>query len=262
MIAILVFLGLIVWGIFEFIKYLSERIENERWRVEDLEIRRKVKREQELAQINFEKYGWRPKEEMFASRWNQEESVDWEIEEDTIWWGEFCKSPEISDTYLKMIVIRNFGSEVYLITNYSRAEWYVEKLWIDKKDRYENFEDWSSCWKRKRSISKKFTSKKKSLNAIDSGDIWFENDLTHLEEVKAVAGTGELIHVKYWGGRRSGKPRYLTVLEVNCFDYEDEDNGVAWYAEVRERGARKDKTYRVDRMQLLPVNSADLVEDA
>lgn len=53
-----------------------------------------------------------------------------------------------------------------------------------------------------------------------------------------------------------------TVLEVSCFEGGDEEGGDTWYAEVRERGARKDKTYRIDRMQLLPVNPADLIEDA
>lgn len=193
----------------------------------------------------------------------REGSVDWEIEEkDYLFWKPFCENPDINETYLKTVVIRNYGSEVYLVTNYYRAEWYVEKLWIEKKERYESYADWCSCWKSKRSISKKFSSKKKSLEAIDSGEIWFDNDLKYLEQVKAAAGTGELLNVKYWGGSRSGKPRYLTVLEIGCIDCGEEEGGETWYAEVQERGARKVKTYRVDRMQLLPVNPADLIEDA
>lgn len=263
MVAFILLLGLIVWGIVAFFRFLIERAEDARDEAESRRIRDNIKREQELKESELIKYGWQPKKE-FTQEYGFSVGDSWDIdcEEDDWRWKTFLQNSAMNEKYLKVVVVRDYGQEMYLITNYYRAEWYVEKLWIKPKGRYEDFSDWVCCWESRGSISQKLTSKKKALEAINSKNIWFDNDLTYLEEVKAAAGTGEFLHVKYWGGSRIGKPRYLTVLEVSCFEGGEEEGGDTWYAEVRERGARKDKTYRIDRMQLLPVNPADLIENA
>ena len=177
------------------------------------------------------------------------------------WLEAFREAAEVKKLYLDSIEVRRLGKLVYAVYNYGRGEWYIEKLFLESKPKYHNLRHWCSSWKSRGWISQKFTSKKKALDALAAGGVWFDNNLASLEQVKAASGTGELLNVRYWGGSKPGKSRYLSVLDVYEFDYGEEENGITWYAEVQPRGGRKTKTYRVDRMEILPIDHAELIED-
>lgn len=252
MAALVVVLLLAAWAIIGLIRIANERTrEAEEDRRRDYQLSKEKKEQEE--------YGYQPKKEWTSQLTGG--SLDTELDESWLLFDEFKTLSEMNENYCKTISIRNFGSSVWAIYHYGRAEWYIEKMVLDKKDRYEDFYEWCRCWKSKGNISQKFSSKAKALEAIRTGTVWFDNDLRNLEAVKEAANTGELLHVKYWGGRNAGKPRYITVMEVNQLEPEEEDEQHIWYAEVLERGSQKEKTYRVDRIQLLKVNPKDFIEN-
>ena len=61
------------------------------------------------------------------------------------------------------------------------------------------------------------------------------------------------------GGRRSGKDRYVSITDLNQMPAIEPDDVEIWYAEVKEIDTGDVKTYRVDRMQIVPSNPRELL---
>lgn len=158
------------------------------------------------------------------------------------------------------IIVAKGGSNIYMITAASNSEWYVEKfIPPDPEVTYTGIVEWWKSVKRKNMLSQRFRTRKEALAAVKNEEACFDGEYKFLPEVIRALETGEILNVRYWGGRRSGKSRHFTV--TNLMDFEEEDGQVTWLAQVVEHGMTDEKTYRVDRMELLPVRLGEIAEN-
>jgi len=164
-----------------------------------------------------------------------------------------------------VVIITKAGANCYRLVNPDRAEWYLELMKTpDNFDasalKYEEgVNKWYSEITGTNNYSQKFRSKKNALESLKNGDAWFDGNYCNLDEIKSAAESGEMLKVKYWGGTRSGKIRYLSVLSVAGLEGGETDDPY-WLAEVLERGEEEPKTYRVDRMQLFKLSPLDFAD--
>lgn len=177
--------------------------------------------------------------------------------------NEFASSsPGVSAFSARAIYILEKATRVVVLNCYGKGEWAFDELWQDPKAEYLGFSSWCATWNSKRKTSQVFRTQKAALAAWEGGEVWFDFNLESLEQVKAALESGEVLNVRYWGGSRSGKDRYVSITELNQLEAFEPGDPELWYAEVKEVDTAAEKTYRVDRMQIVPTNLRDRILDS
>lgn len=166
---------------------------------------------------------------------------------------------DISSYSARLIYIIDNASRVVVLNCYDRGQWGFDDLYQQSREYFNDEEDWYSSWYSKDRKSQIFKTKKAALMAWAAKEIWFDFNLESLDAVKASLGNGEILKVRYWGGRRSGKDRYVSITDLNQMTAIEPDEVEIWYAEVKEIDTGDVKTYRVDRMQIVPSNPRELL---
>jgi len=162
----------------------------------------------------------------------------------------------------RFIFIRNQATRVVVLNCYDKGEWGFDDLWQDPNADIAGVASWCASWQSKRRTSQIFKTRKAALAAWNKGEVWFDFNLESLEQVKAAHDSGEVLNVRYWGGSRSGQDRYVSITELNQLEAFEPGDPELWYAEVKEVDTGAEKTYRVDRMQIVPTNLRDRILDS
>ena len=148
---------------------------------------------------------------------------------------------------------------IKVVRLYQASSWIIEELEYDKTQAYNDPGDWlSSLRATKRQCL--FRTKKSAVDALNTDMYWFDS-LQFLADIQAAQGTGELLKVRYWGGTRQGQARYISVVNVYEVHYPTRDGSRVdhfWKAEVFERDLGEDRTYNVDKMELLEIVPEEL----
>ena len=168
----------------------------------------------------------------------------------------------ISSYAARFIFIRNQATRVVALNCYGKGDWGFDDLWQDPNADIAGVASWCASWQSKRRTSQTFKTKKAALAAWNKGEVWFDFNLESLEQVKAAYESGEVLNVRYWGGSRSGQDRYVSITELNQLEAFEPGDPELWYAEVKEVDTGAEKTYRVDRMQIVPTNLRDRIMDS